>query len=44
VFSVLGIVACVATGDYSTILTNVFSLAIDGYVLSLINKVKATIA
>ncbi len=44
VFSVLGLIACVATGDYSTLATNVFSLVIDGYVLSLINKVKATIA
>ena len=44
VFSVLGLIACVATGDYSTLATNVLSLVIDGYVLSLINKVKATVA
>lgn len=44
VFSVLGLIACVATGDYSTLTTNVLSLVIDGYVLSLINKVKATVA
>ena len=44
VFSVLGLIACVATGDYSTLPTNVLSLVIDGYVLSLINKVKATVA
>ena len=44
VFSVLGLIACVATGDYGTLATNVLSLVIDGYVLSLINKVKATVA
>ena len=44
VFSVLGLIACVATGDYSTLATNVLLLVIDGYVLSLINNVKATVA
>ena len=44
VFSVLGLIACFATGDYSTLATNVLSLVIDGYVLSLILKVKATVA
>ena len=44
VFSVLGLIACFAAGDYSTLATNVLSFVIDGYVLSLINKVRATVA
>lgn len=40
VLSVAGLISCIFTKDYETLLTNVFSIAIDGYILYLIEKIR----